>query len=64
MEIFLTSVVHCQKMMEKVINSKDTEGRGDIKGDQLGGTTAHLMIKADVRNFSSILDLQYFKFCT
>jgi hypothetical protein len=50
--------------MEKVINSNNTEGRGDAKGAQLGCTTAHLMIKAGVRIFSSIWDLQYFKSCT
>jgi len=38
-------------MPEKIINSKDNEGRGDAKGDQLGYTTAHLMIKAGVRTF-------------
>jgi len=51
MKILLTNVAHCQKILEKVINSKDTEGRGDAKGDQLGCTTAHLMIKAGVRIF-------------
>ena len=57
MMILLTNVVHCLKTMGKVINSNDTEGRGDATG-------AHLMIKTGVRNFSSILDLEYFKFCT
>jgi hypothetical protein len=64
MKISLPNVVHCLKILEKVINSNDTEGRIDAKGDQLGCTTAHLMIKVGVRIFSSILDLQYFKFCT
>jgi len=51
MKILLTNVVHCWKISEKVINSKDNEGRGDAKGDQLGCTKAHLMIKAGVRTF-------------
>jgi len=64
MKILLSNAVHCLKTMEKVINSNNTEGRGDAKGALLGRTTAHLMIKAGARIFSSILDLQYIKSCT
>jgi hypothetical protein len=64
MNILLTNVVHCWKILEQVINSKDTEGRGNAKGDQLGCITAYLMIKARVRTFFFSFGFAIFKFCT